>query len=336
MRRIAALTISCVLPLACVAAEGDAQKKDMADFPVVPVSSIVKANNDAKEIAKASIDKQQSQKLARENVQVAKAEASRITQEAARKQTADNSVSDGRLQDGVLTVTPGVNEIIPISLGHPNRIVMPFSDPKIRTTSSAGFDIEGSSVYVSSNAEGQPITAFITEKGSPEMALSLTFVPRRVPPLDLTLRVDTQAGGYISRPSKKAKTWEESQPYIQTIRDVLREVANGKTPQGYTLNQNPSLSGFYGCQQPGLSFKFAGGQSVEGHRLKVNVGVVQNLSSQTVEFRETSCAGDDVKAVAAWPRPLLQPGERSEIYVVQGIVQEHKQDYNARRSLLKE
>lgn len=334
MRRLAALTISCVIPLSGFAAANSSPEKDsLSDFPVVPVSSIVKANNDAKKEALSGADSS-SQADARSNVQIAKAEARRASQKAKRESAGESSES--RLDDGSLVVTPGVNEIIPVSVGHPNRIVMPFGNPKIRTTSSASFEVEGSSVYLSSNAEGKPITAFVTEKGSPEMALSLTFVPRRIPPIDLQLKVDTQAGGFIARPSKKAKAWEESQPYIQTIRDVLREVANGKTPQGYTLTENPSMNGFYGCSQPGLSFKFAGGQSVDGHRLKVNIGVVQNLSSEVIEFRETSCAGPDVKAVATWPQPMLQPGQRSEVYVVRGIAEPHKQDYNARRSLLQE
>jgi conjugal transfer pilus assembly protein TraK len=213
---------------------------------------------------------------------------------------------------------------------------MPFSSPKIRTTSSASFEVEGSSIYLSSNAEGQPITAFITEKGSPDLALSMTFVPKRIPPVDLKIKIDAESGGAISRPSKKAKAWEESQPYIQSIRDLLREVANGKTPQGYTLSKTPDLSDFYGCSQPGLAFKFAGGQSVDGHHLKANIGVVQNLSSEVVEFRETSCAGPDVKAVATWPQPMLQPGQRSEVYVVRSVTQSQEQDYNARRSLLQE
>jgi hypothetical protein len=61
-----------------------------------------------------------------------------------------------------------------------------------------------------------------------------------------------------------------------------------------------------------------------------------DLSSEVVEFRETSCAGPDVKAVATWPQPMLQPGQRSEVYVVRSVTQSQEQDYNARRSLLQE
>ena len=46
-----------------------------------------------------------------------------------------------------LLMTPGVNELIPVALGHLNRIVTPFESPQVRTTSDAQTQIKGNVVY---------------------------------------------------------------------------------------------------------------------------------------------------------------------------------------------
>lgn len=235
----------------------------------------------------------------------------------------------------VITIRPGVNEVIPISVGHPNRVVTPFSNPVIRTTSNASFDVEGGTFYVTSSDEGRPVTAFITEKGNTDVALSVTFVPKRIPPVEVKLRVDEQEYPGWRGTNAVAKRWEESHPYLTTIRDILRTVATGSMPQGYTLHNSVAMSEFYGCEQPGLSFNFTNGQSVEGHQLRVVVGVVENTSDQVIEFREPACSGPKVKAVTSWPLTLLNPGDRSEVFVVQGIDEPATaRPYNARSSLL--
>ncbi|EBT3822543.1 conjugal transfer protein TraK, partial [Salmonella enterica] len=93
-------------------------------------------------------------------------------------------------ENPLLTMKPGVNQIIPIAVGHPNRIVTPFSNPEIVSTSLTGATDNGQCgevcikenvVYVATDKQ-YPVTMFITEKGSEAQALSLTMVPRRIPP----------------------------------------------------------------------------------------------------------------------------------------------------------
>lgn len=304
MRRIAAATVLCLLPLASAIAE----QSDFNQLPVLPVSAIQAADAAARKIAPPVASKP--------------APAPVFEAEDTKRQ---------------LTVTPGVNEIITVSVGHTNRIVMPFETPRIRTTSNAGFEVEGRSVYLTSNDEGRPITTFINDANNPDLSLSLTFVPKRMPPVQITLELDGESQQMAYRPSRQAKAWEESQPYVGTIRDVLREIAIGKTPQGYSITNQPNQRQTYrGCIQSGLEFDFDKGQVLEGHSLRVNVGVVENKTNQMIEFREPSCAGTDVRAVSAWPNPLLKPGQKSEIYVVRSVPQPEKVPHNARRSLLEE
>lgn len=306
MQRLAAITIFCMLPLSAAIAE----TLELNDLPGLPISAVSQAD--------------------------AKAKKQQVSVGNGTYKASSTSASDFGAPPRELSVVPGVNEIIPIAVTHTNRIMMPFENPRIRTTSDAGFDVDGRAVYITSTTEGRPVTVFVNEADNPELALSLTFVPSKMPPVEVDLKIDENHLPVGGLRSTRAKAWEESQPYVETIRDVLREVAIGKTPQSYTLSNKPDLIGFQGCHQGGLTFDFSNGQTVSGYRLMVNVGLVENKSNQVIEVREPSCVGDDVKAVAAWPNPILRPGEKTEIYVVRGVQSPDKVPYNARRSLLQE
>ena len=72
-----------------------------------------------------------------------------------------------------------------------------------------------------------------------------------------------------------------------------------------------------------------------GHRLSVSIGVATNVSGQPLEFKEQSCGDWDVAAVAAWPRNVLGPNERTEVYVIRRAPGASPQPTtNARPSLL--
>ncbi|MCW0135697.1 hypothetical protein OIU89_26990 [Escherichia coli] len=87
-------------------------------------------------------------------------------------------------------------------------------------------------VYVATDKQ-YPVTIFITEKGSEAQALSLTMVPRRIPPREVFLKLDGGVGITGAFANTKAETREQSQPYVETIRSVFRKIALGEVPQGY-------------------------------------------------------------------------------------------------------
>lgn len=96
-----------------------------------------------------------------------------------------------------LLMRPGVNQMIPIAMYHPNRIVTPFKHPQVISTTLSGGTkenecgevcVRGNVVYISTD-KNYPVTAFITEKGNDGVALSLTMIPKRIPPREVELRV---------------------------------------------------------------------------------------------------------------------------------------------------
>lgn len=226
-------------------------------------------------------------------------------------------------------VKRGVNEMIPVAVNHVNRIVTPYAHPDVVTADLSSSDGSGGCgaicvkqnvVYVAPK-ELYPVTLFITEKGSQARAISITLVPRRIPPREVFLSFDDKApngelfayNGPVD--DKKAEQWEESQPFVETVTDSFRQIALGSIPRGYSFHKVPAGVRLPACEQAGLSFSFANGQYITGHHLIIYVGTARNVSDHPVEFREPVCGQWDVAAVSAWPRSVLSPNESTEVYV---------------------
>lgn len=250
-----------------------------------------------------------------------------------RETVPEKSIKGARVsQDSVLTMEPGVNQLIPIAINHPNRIVTPFGSPEVTSTSlSAGKDgacgevcIKQNVIYVATDKAGAPVTMFINEKGNQNRALSLTMIPKRIPPREVFLKMEGQSyvGGAASQSfNTTAKKWERSQPYVETIRDAFRKLALGNVPAGYTLTQTPNNIAPPLCKQPGVNVSFKNGQMLAGHSLTIFVGVAENTGSRPLEFKEASCGDWDVAGVSAWPHSVLNPGQKTEVYVARKVVQ---------------
>lgn len=234
-------------------------------------------------------------------------------------------------ESSVINMQAGVNQIIPVAIGHPNRIVTPFGSPEILSTSLSGGQSEGECgeicvkdnvVYVATDKD-YPVTMFITEKGNENRALSLTMLPKRIPPREVFLKMEDQfAGGSGFFANKKAERWEKSQPYVETVRTAFRKLALGEVPQGYTLSPMPNTIAPPVCEQEGVSVNFTQGQLAMGHSLSIFVGVAENVSGKPIEFKEATCGDWDVAAVTTWPLKVLEPRQKTEVYVARKIVKQ--------------
>lgn len=211
-----------------------------------------------------------------------------------------------------LLMTPGVNEIVRISKGHINRISTPFSAPTITTESEAQIEARDNVIYITSYTD-TPVTLFITEKNSEDVALSLTLIPKEIPPRDFSLKIESGHAN-VAMINRRAKAWETAQPYQQMLEDLLRTIALGDIPRGYTLVDH--IGSLPACRQTGISVEF-GLQTIVGNKLAVHVGLAKNVTNEILEFDEDSCGDWDIAAVAAFPNFALHPGEKTEVYVVQ-------------------
>lgn len=240
-------------------------------------------------------------------------------QSGSRQRGVSRSAAQVMAEDSHLTVRPGENQFVPVASGHLNRIVTPFSDPQVTTSSEATVQIRENVVYVASQpGDDAPVTMYITQQDSERQAISLTLVPRGIAPREIFVSFDgaSQVPSFGVGANRRAERWEKSQPYVETMRSLLRDVALGQTPTGYTLS-DASAELLPTCYQTGLSFDFESGQMMHGSAFSVAVGVVRNTSGdQPLEINEAACGNWNVGAVAMWPRNVVAPDERTEIYVV--------------------
>lgn len=231
-------------------------------------------------------------------------------------------------KSNVIRVNPGENVFIPISREHPNRIITPFKNPQVISSSLSEGTKKGECgelcvrngvVYVTTDAR-QAVTTFITERGNEKIAFSVTMIPQAIPPRQVTFNfpdkvMDELRGNTQAANLETARQWEEGLPYVETIKSAMRMIALGQVPDGYSMRKTVLRDRIPTCKQSGLKFTFRPGQTLEGYNLNFYVGVIENVSGHPVEFLELNCGSWQTAAVASWPLKVLRPGQKTEIYL---------------------
>ena len=247
-----------------------------------------------------------------------------------------------------VVLTPGVNEIVNASIGHINRIVTPFPSPEVRTTSSAEISVHDNVLYVAPQSE-QPVTMYITQSGDEALALSITLNPRRIPPVEARLKVAGNEEGFLVAAEGDPQEALEDVPYVTSLRIVMRALALGEVPSGYSLRHTqlfedvcappPGLDAYTDGQ---IAFDFSLAQRIEGASLIAAIGRVTYRQPPEnggylppIELNELWCADRETAAVAFWPAPLLYPGESAEVFVVRRRAAADHGPRAARPSLLR-
>lgn len=229
---------------------------------------------------------------------------------------------------GTITVQPGSTELIPIARGALNRVVTPFDTVRARHSlakeSGASISAAENVIYVGTYGDA-PISAFLVDSDDESRAISVVFVPRDIPPRDLRLKLASAApaaagaaptmtgAASTAGSTRDALAWEQSQPYVDGLKSLLRTLALSEMPPGYNL-VDPAASATPRCTAAGVRMQL--GQVLEGGRLTVAVHRAVNTTDGPVNVQESGCYQPGVLAVAAWPRAMLQPGEDTELYVV--------------------
>lgn len=227
--------------------------------------------------------------------------------------------------NAVIAMKPGANVLIPISKEHPNRIITPFTNPQVISTTLQGgrrgecgeVCVRDGIIYVTTDTLS---TAFITDKGHEDIAFSITMVPQPIPPREVRFTLPDSTMEDLQRTritggAAQAQAWEVTQPYVETLKKSMRAVALGEVPDGYTLRSVRAKDRLPDCRHAGLDIDFTNGQVLEGYNLMIYVGVMTNKSSTPVEFRNQACGSWRNAAVTSWPLTLLRPGQQTEIYI---------------------
>ena len=120
--------------------------------------------------------------------------------------------------------------------------------------------------------------------------------------------------------------------YVEYIKAVMRSLAKGDIPDGHAIAPlQPELAP--NCQIPGVTMRV--GQMLEGTLDRVVVYLARNETRVTVPVQESGCYRAGVLAAAAFPFPVLEPGQSTEFYVLmRKEAAEARQSSKRRPSLL--
>jgi conjugal transfer pilus assembly protein TraK len=240
-----------------------------------------------------------------------------VLKAAKQQAAASNSTSATSIGPQHIAVKPGINELMPIAVGHLNRLVTPFEHPVVTTTSQATTNTKGKIVYVAT-ADETPVTLYITPGDNQDIALSLTLIPKRIPAREIHLDLDKDSYQLLNqwqRTDESRSSNQQEQAYINQIKALFRDLGLQKTPAGYSLRE-PKPQEQIRCLQDRVQIKT--GQVLESQDRLILVGLAKNTGGDMLEFDERSCATtqQDVMAVSVWPNVVLKPQEATELYVV--------------------
>lgn len=234
------------------------------------------------------------------------------------------------------TIRSGENTLIPVSLGQPNRIVTPFSEPVVQTIKKNEIKIrqEGNVIYFTAFKDN-PVAMYITNKGDESKAISLSLHPQKRPPVEATLLLEKDdenmavynSGKYYTptAPGNKevADKWEKSDSYTRAITKLLRNVALGDVPAGYEIMginnagiSVPNCAFRTNSPQDNIKYTFSEGQYLSGSNFGVIIGVAKNIGNTTVTVDESLCTHPRLAARALWSNNTLEPQQSTEAYFV--------------------
>lgn len=198
------------------------------------------------------------------------------------------------------------NERIYVSLTQLNKIATPFESPQAIDSTGATLKSVGQDIYIQPNSD-KPLTVYVTNGGQGQ-SIGLTLVPSAsLPAQSIVLMPDTPSNSGVA----KAEAEEIiAGDYVTRITGLVRSLALGKTPSGFTRSRLPAsvITGKELVIEP--QQKFAG-TSYDLYTYKV-----RSVSISPLEMKEEAFYNDAVRAVAFFPSALLQTGEETMVYVI--------------------
>ena len=226
----------------------------------------------------------------------------------------------------------GKTENVVIARGKLNRIVTPYSDPKVLTVDSLETKIDGSVVYIATDSE-TPVSLFISDAESGNTT-SMQLTPQvLLTPVEILIEGeqsrslpggDSDFGG--------PKLFRKDLPYISELKNIMQSLGKQQIPQGFTLEEvSEEIRSLSLCHDPNLTFWPE--QVLSGHESEIIVLIAQNNGATATVFEEASCASDNTIAISAWPKLHLEPKDRTEVYILMRLPTGNSGD-EARPSLL--
>ena len=213
----------------------------------------------------------------------------------------------------VISVTPGVTEVVRVSATMPNRIATPYENPRVVDASSAQIQTIGNNVFVLPK-DDNPFGIFITDEAPGKPVAALTLVPSELASQNIMLQLNRaqtswRGGGAGLGGERK----DANQAHVENLVSLMRAVALGQIPPGFVEAdvQAPSIAIGPIKASPALRWS-----SVE---LDIYSYALRNTGTSLVELTEQSFFERGVLAVSFYPQVQLAPGAQTRAIVVSRV-----------------
>lgn len=245
---------------------------------------------------------------------------------------------------------PGRNIVIPVGQGFSNAIRTNFKSLSVKTSANseqALLEVENGHLYATLRTM-QPISLLLSEDGVIESEISIVLVPMASPPamVDIDIEMPTdmklKALNHFNAMEKQKKidkaTIEaqnapvlRSSSYQKSIISILKPIAQGKTPSGYSITNDIPNYLKHPCR---IAIFHEAGQRLSGSQDLIDVVLVHNDSDRVYQVREEMCLNDGVTSVALYPKSYLQPGEETEVFIIRKVKKASADSYGQSRPRL--
>lgn len=233
----------------------------------------------------------------------------------------------------------GGNATIPAAKFIMNSVRTNFKEVDIRTSDpDVTVNVEGSFIYFVTENDA-PFNLLVFEKGIPESQVNMTIWPLNVlaTMIELNVKLSNKTKNMLNqkyarirvdkREQEKRIRDKESElmlstdpemltnPYEQNIHNLFAQVAGNMTPKGFDFVKNIPDENRYPCR---FEAKSEAKQRLVSSRRIIDIVLVTNVHhGKKVTLREEQCwIDDDVIATGILNRATLEPGQKTEVYVM--------------------
>lgn len=199
------------------------------------------------------------------------------------------------------------NEIVYISTDFPNRIATPFAAPKLVDQGDLDVAYLGQSVFVTAKSN-KPSAVYVTGSNPNDPVVSLTLVPKNLPPQTINLQLDTPAPTYSGTDAREEAP--AGNAYTDRIKFLMRQVALGKAPEGFSVGKLPRAAARMGDIVVFPESRYSG-PTYDIYKYRV-----ETTTPNTIELDEGSFYTEGVRAVAFYPTAVIGKGEATSVFVI--------------------
>ena len=217
-----------------------------------------------------------------------------------------------RLAPNTVRVSENTVEEVMVSSAFPNRISTPFANPRVIDSSGSDITKDGGSVYIKP-VGGAPVAIFISGDRPGDPVISLLLKPTDVGPQTVVLQLDERQRQSAAIESASEAAQSTPLPYSARLIDVLKQVAVGTVPRGFSGGPVPHSVGRMGDLMLRTESRYSNSD------LEVHTYWVTNISPREVALDESMFYTEDVRAIAFYPESQLAPSGSTRILVVAQI-----------------